>query len=384
MRSRCLAGSSSPVSTSARAGATWPRTRAPRIHDRQNAFLDLHFGYALARAGDDAAVGRLLGGVARHAARSASPLWREVALAGAARRGRARARPVASRRRCTWPRPRPALHLLGGSTAQQAWFQRMRADGRAARTRRLHRRRWSRPHDRRGEPRRAVGAAEHARAGPHARPRRAGRAHRGAAPRSCRGAGPGGADIGYLVAGDPRRPACAAGARHARLGRGLDRLPAGAAARRRGAGARPARLRPQRAAARGDEPGRAGRGGGRAAAARRPTRRCWSATRSAGAIAARVAAEQPRRVGALVLLAASLDPRLETVHALQRVAAWPLLRALLPRAIRNANAELIALRDELLELAGAARPHPRAGADRARRCRCTRAGGQRGLSRGRG
>lgn len=71
-----------------------------------------------------------------------------------------------------------------------------------------------------------------------------------------------------------------------------------------------------------------------------------------GAIVARVAAEQPRRVGALVLLAASLDPRLEKVQGLQRIAAGPLLRTLLPRAIRNANAELIALRSELHELAG--------------------------------
>ena len=70
-----------------------------------------------------------------------------------------------------------------------------------------------------------------------------------------------------------------------------------------------------------------------------------------GAIAARLAAEQPQRVAALVLLAASLDPALETIHPLQPLGAWPPLRALLPRAIRNANAELMALRPELVELA---------------------------------
>ncbi|MDH5541152.1 MAG: alpha/beta fold hydrolase [Rhizobacter sp.] len=71
-----------------------------------------------------------------------------------------------------------------------------------------------------------------------------------------------------------------------------------------------------------------------------------------GAIVARVAAEHPRRVAALVLLAASLDPALEQIHPLQRIGRrWPLC-GLLPRAIRNANAELIALRDELVVLGG--------------------------------
>lgn len=70
-----------------------------------------------------------------------------------------------------------------------------------------------------------------------------------------------------------------------------------------------------------------------------------------GAIAARVAAEHPQQVAALVLLAASLDPALEKVHPLQRVGAWPGVRALLPRAIRHANEELLALEPELRALA---------------------------------
>jgi pimeloyl-ACP methyl ester carboxylesterase len=71
-----------------------------------------------------------------------------------------------------------------------------------------------------------------------------------------------------------------------------------------------------------------------------------------GAVAARVAAEHPDRVDALVLLAAALDPALERVHPLQRVGQWPPVRALLPRALRNANAELLALKAELASLTG--------------------------------
>lgn len=70
-----------------------------------------------------------------------------------------------------------------------------------------------------------------------------------------------------------------------------------------------------------------------------------------GAVAARVAAEHPRHVAALVLLAASLDPALEKIHPLQRVGAWPGVRSLLPRALRNANEELLALEPELRALA---------------------------------
>ena len=69
-----------------------------------------------------------------------------------------------------------------------------------------------------------------------------------------------------------------------------------------------------------------------------------------GAVVARVAADHPERVGALVLLAASLDPALETIHPMQRLGAWAPIRALLPRAIRNANAELMALKPELQAL----------------------------------
>jgi pimeloyl-ACP methyl ester carboxylesterase len=71
-----------------------------------------------------------------------------------------------------------------------------------------------------------------------------------------------------------------------------------------------------------------------------------------GAVVARVAAEQPQRVAALVLVSAALDPGLEKTHFLQPIAALGWIAALLPRAIRHANAELLALRAELDELAG--------------------------------
>lgn len=72
-----------------------------------------------------------------------------------------------------------------------------------------------------------------------------------------------------------------------------------------------------------------------------------------GAVGARLAADHPDRVDALILLAAALDPALERTHPLQHVGRWPGVHALLPRAIRNANAELLALKEELAALQGA-------------------------------
>jgi pimeloyl-ACP methyl ester carboxylesterase len=70
-----------------------------------------------------------------------------------------------------------------------------------------------------------------------------------------------------------------------------------------------------------------------------------------GPVVARVAADHPERVRGLVLLAASLDPALEHIHPMQHVGAWAPVRYLLPRVIRNANAELMALKPELEALA---------------------------------
>lgn len=72
-----------------------------------------------------------------------------------------------------------------------------------------------------------------------------------------------------------------------------------------------------------------------------------------GPIVARVAADHPERVTGLVLLAASLDPAQESIHPLQSVGAWRLVKPLLPRTLRNANAELMALKPELEALTSA-------------------------------
>lgn len=71
-----------------------------------------------------------------------------------------------------------------------------------------------------------------------------------------------------------------------------------------------------------------------------------------GAVAVSLAADFPDRVSALVLVAASLDPSLERIHPMQHLGALPVIRHLLPRTIRNANTELMALRPELEALSG--------------------------------
>ena len=70
-----------------------------------------------------------------------------------------------------------------------------------------------------------------------------------------------------------------------------------------------------------------------------------------GPVVAQVAADVPDRIKAVVLLAASLDPGLEQIHPMQHVGDWAWVRAMLPRVIRNANTELMALQPELEALA---------------------------------
>ena len=70
-----------------------------------------------------------------------------------------------------------------------------------------------------------------------------------------------------------------------------------------------------------------------------------------GPIVAQAAADTPDLVGALVIVAGSLDPAQENVPFIQFVGdTWP-VSALLPRAMRNANREIIALKPQLEALA---------------------------------
>ncbi len=69
-----------------------------------------------------------------------------------------------------------------------------------------------------------------------------------------------------------------------------------------------------------------------------------------GAVVAWVAARHPERVRALVLLASALDPAQESIHPVQYLGRmWP-VSAMLPRALRNANEELMVFKGELLAL----------------------------------
>lgn len=72
-----------------------------------------------------------------------------------------------------------------------------------------------------------------------------------------------------------------------------------------------------------------------------------------GAVVAQAALMRPERVRALILVAAALDPSHESTHLLQRVAAWRPVAAALPRALRNANAELMGFELQLRNLARA-------------------------------
>lgn len=66
-----------------------------------------------------------------------------------------------------------------------------------------------------------------------------------------------------------------------------------------------------------------------------------------GPIVARVAADHPDRVAGIVIVAGALDPDLEDVRFIQRLADLPLLELLIPAPLRHANRELIPLENEL-------------------------------------
>lgn len=70
-----------------------------------------------------------------------------------------------------------------------------------------------------------------------------------------------------------------------------------------------------------------------------------------GPIIAQMAVDTPELAAALVIVAGSLDPALESVPFIQYFGdIWP-VSALLPRAVRNANREIIALEPQLKALA---------------------------------
>ena len=70
-----------------------------------------------------------------------------------------------------------------------------------------------------------------------------------------------------------------------------------------------------------------------------------------GPIVARAALDYPDQIAGLVILAGAFDPELEKIYFVQHMANTDLLCWLLPRSLRNANQELIALKPQLQNLA---------------------------------
>lgn len=69
-----------------------------------------------------------------------------------------------------------------------------------------------------------------------------------------------------------------------------------------------------------------------------------------GPLAVRIALDNPGRVGGLVIVAGALDPGQEKIHWAQPIGAGWFGRLLLPRALRNANTELMALKPQLVAM----------------------------------
>ena len=71
-----------------------------------------------------------------------------------------------------------------------------------------------------------------------------------------------------------------------------------------------------------------------------------------GPIAARLAADDPERVGALVIVAGGLDPEQEKPRWYNRVASWRIVRPFLAEFLQVSNDEMFAAPGEVLELEG--------------------------------
>ncbi|MEM9799760.1 MAG: alpha/beta hydrolase [Planctomycetota bacterium] len=69
-----------------------------------------------------------------------------------------------------------------------------------------------------------------------------------------------------------------------------------------------------------------------------------------GPIAARLAADFPDRVGALVIVAGGLDPELEETHWYNEVARWRVVQPFLAEFLKVSNREMWACRDEVERL----------------------------------
>jgi len=83
----------------------------------------------------------------------------------------------------------------------------------------------------------------------------------------------------------------------------------------------------------------------------KPTRRTILVGHSYGAPVALLAALKfTNEVAGVVLIGGSVDPAQERTYAIQRVADWPILSWVLPRALRQCNRELLTLRGDLVRL----------------------------------
>lgn len=69
-----------------------------------------------------------------------------------------------------------------------------------------------------------------------------------------------------------------------------------------------------------------------------------------GPIIARAAVDYPDKVGGLVIVAGALDPELERIRWYNRLADFPLVKAILPKSLRISNDELLPLKGELSEM----------------------------------
>jgi pimeloyl-ACP methyl ester carboxylesterase len=66
-----------------------------------------------------------------------------------------------------------------------------------------------------------------------------------------------------------------------------------------------------------------------------------------GSIIVQAAVDYPDRVGGLVIIAGALDPDLESPQWYNQLADWPLVKVILPHALRVSNEEIIPLKTEL-------------------------------------